>query len=81
MDPALAITGQVSDIVIHDRSVSPHKIYLLELTCPWDSPASFLKAHDRKTDRYNRLTLDLEEAGLKDFNLEIYKPSKNVGLS
>ena len=71
VDPDLALTGQVPDIVIHDRSVSPHKIYLLELTCPLDSSASFPKAHDRKTDRYNRLALDLEEAGLKAFNMPL----------
>ena len=71
VDPDLVLTGQVPDIVIHDRSASPHKIYLLELTCPWDSPASFLKAHDRKTDRYDRQTLDLEEAGLKAFNMPL----------
>ena len=71
MDPDLALTGQVPDIVIHDTSASPHKIYLLELTCPWDSSASFLKAHDRKTDRYDRLTLDLEGAGLKAYNMPL----------
>ena len=36
-----------NDIVIQDKPASPHKILLLELTCPWDS--SFLKALDRKT--------------------------------
>jgi hypothetical protein len=71
VDPDLALTGQVPDIVIHDTSASPHKIYLLELTCPWDSSASFLRAHDRKTDRYDRLTLDLEGAGLKAYNMPL----------
>ena len=50
---------------------SPHNIILLELTCPWDSSASFKKAEDRKTDRYDRLTLDLEEAGLKAHNMPL----------
>ena len=71
MDPDLALTGQVPDIVIHDTSASPHKIFLLELTCPWDSSASFLKAHDQKTDRYDRLNLDLEGAGLKAYNMPL----------
>ena len=51
-----------------DKSVNPHKIILLELTCPWDSSASFRKAELRKTDRYDRLTLDLEAAGLQALN-------------
>ena len=54
--------------MIHDKSSSPHKIILLELTCPWDSAASFRKAESRKTDRYDRLCLDLEEAGLEVSN-------------
>ena len=68
VSPDLALTGQVPDIVIHDKSVTPHKIVLLELTCPWDSSAAFRKAELRKTDRYDRLTLDLEAAGLQAFN-------------
>ena len=68
VSPDLALTGQVPDIVILDKSTTPNKIVLLELTCPWDSSASFRKAELRKTDRYNRLTLDLEAAGLQAFN-------------
>ena len=64
----LALTGQVPDIVIHDKSSSPQKIILLELTCPWDSSASFRKSEDRKTDRYDRLCLDLEGAGFQVSN-------------
>ena len=68
VSPDLALTAQVPDIVILDKSTSPHKIVLLELTCPWDSAASFRKAESRKTDKYDRLTLDLEGAGLQAFN-------------
>ena len=68
VSPDLVLTGQVPDIVILDKSTTPHKIVLLELTCPWDSSASFQKALLRKTDRYDRLTLDLEAAGLQAFN-------------
>ena len=71
VSPDLALTGQVPDIVIHDKSSTPHKIILLELTCPWDSAASFRKAESRKTDRYDRLCLDLEAAGLQAINMPL----------
>ena len=71
VSPDLALTGQVPDIVILDKTATPHKIVLLELTCPWDSSASFRKAELRKTDRYDRLTLDLEAAGLQAFNMPL----------
>ena len=51
--PDLALTGQVPDIVIHDKTSSPHKIVLLELTCPWDTASK--QAESRKTLRYERL--------------------------
>ena len=70
VSPDLAPTGQVPDIAIVDKSTTPHKIVLLELTCPWDSSASFRKAEPRKTDRYNRLTLDLQTAGFRAFPVE-----------
>ena len=71
VSPDLALTGQVPDIVILDKTATPHKIVLLELTCPWDSSASFRKAQLRKTDRYDRLTLDLEAGGLQAFNMPL----------
>ena len=56
--PDLAATGHVPDIVLVDRTNK--SIILLELTCPFDSSAkSFKNAEDRKTDRYERLTLPL----------------------
>ena len=69
--PDLALTGQLPDIVIHDKASKPQKIILLELTCSWDSAASFNKAEARKTDRYDRLCLDLEEAGLQAINMPL----------
>ena len=67
--PDLVMTGQVPDIVIHDKTSSPHKIILLELTCPWDTAAK--NAESRKTLRYERLALDLEEAGLEVLNMPL----------
>ena len=67
--PDLAMTGQVPDIVIHDKSSKPEKIILLELTCPWDTLAD--KAEVRKTLRYERLALDLQEKGLNVLNMPL----------
>ena len=69
MHPDLALTGQIPDIVIHDKTSTPHKIILLELTCPWDMAAK--NAEVRKTQRYERLALDLEEAGMEVLNMPL----------
>ena len=64
----LAVTGQMPDIVIVDKSVSPRKVVLLELTSPFDSAHGFEEARKRKVDRYERLALDIEEKGLSVWN-------------
>ena len=65
--PDLVATGQVPDIVFVDRTNK--SIMLLELTCPFDSSArSFKNVEIRKTDRYERLTLDLQELGYSALN-------------
>ena len=64
--------------MIHDKSSTPQKIILLELTCPWDSAASFHKAESRKTDRYDRLCLDLEEKGLQAINMPLEVGARGV---
>ena len=35
--PELTLTNQIPDLVIIDRSVTPAKVVLLELTVPWDA--------------------------------------------
>ena len=73
----LVATGQVPDIVLLDRKQK--KIVLLELTCPFDSSASIFKAaFDRKTDRYERLALDLEELGFTALNMPLEIGSRGV---
>ena len=69
--PDLALTEQIPDLVIIDRSMSPAKVVLLELTVPWDSANSFKSALDRKTARYERLALDLEERGFAVSNMPL----------
>ena len=44
---------------------------LLELTVPWDSANAFKAALDRKTERYERLALDLEERGFIVSNMPL----------
>ena len=39
------------------------------MTCPWDTSTD--KAQQRKSLRYERLALDLEEKGLKVFNMPL----------
>ena len=48
---------------------SPHKIILLELTCPWNTAAK--NAEVWKTQSYKRLALDLEEAGMEVLNMPL----------
>ena len=63
----LVATGQKPDIVLLDRVQKT--IVLLELTCPFDSSTrSFKAALDRKTERYNRLTLDCKSLGYTAYN-------------
>ena len=69
--PDMALTGQVPDLVLVDKSVTPTRVVLLELTVPWDSANSFKAALDRKTDRYERLTEDLKLAGYNTLNLPL----------
>ena len=75
--PDLVATGQRPDIVLLDRQKKT--IVLLELTCPFDSSAtSFKSALDRKTDRYDRLTLDCEGLGYTAYNTPLEIGARGV---
>ena len=76
--PDLALTEQVPDLVILDRSVTPGRIILLELTVPWDSSHSFKAAMERKTERYERLAEDLTRKGWKTINLPFEVGARGV---
>ena len=65
----MVLTEQIPDLVIIDKSVTPTKVVLLELTVPWDSSNSFKAALDRKTARYERLCEDLRDKGYYTMNL------------
>ena len=69
--PDMALTEQKPDLVVIDKSQSPAKVILVELTVPWDSANNFKAALDRKTARYERLTEDLIGAGFDARNLPI----------
>ena len=65
------------DIVLLDRSQK--KIVLLELTCPFDSSTrSFKAALERKTERYNRLTLDCKSLGYTAYNTPLEIGARGV---
>ena len=51
MPPDLVLTEQIPDLVIIDRSDTPAKVVLIELTVPWDSANNFKAAEERKTAR------------------------------
>ena len=67
----LVLTEQIPDLVIIDRSATPTKVVLLELTVPWDSSNSFQAALERKTARYERLAGDLRDKGYTTLNLPL----------
>ena len=71
MPPDLALTGQVPDLVLINRSVIPTRVVLLELTVPWDSTSSFKAAFDRKYERYELLTEDLKSSGFNTLNMPL----------
>ena len=66
--PDLCQTSQKPDLLVLDKRYQPAKIYIIELTCPWDSKQAFQAAVDRKLSRYERLALDLEEKGYTVFS-------------
>ena len=65
------MTEQIPDLVIIDRSRTPTKVVLLELTVPWDSSNSFQAALERKTARYERLAGDLRDKGYTTLNIPL----------
>ena len=67
----LVMTEQIPDLVVIDRSETPNKVILLELTVPWDSSNSFQAALERKTARYERLAGDLRDLGYNTLNLPL----------
>ena len=69
--PELVLTDQVPDLVILDRSSTPNKVYLVELTCCWDSEAMVSKANNRKKICYTYLASDIEDKGYECMNLPL----------
>ena len=67
----LVLADQIPDLVVVDRSATPGRVILLELTVPWDSSTCFQAALDRKAARYERLAGDIEEQGLTVMNLPL----------
>ena len=75
--PDLVATGQMPDIVLIDKEKK--MIVVLELTVPFDSSMeSFNAALLRKTDRYDRLTLDLKALGYTAHNMPLEIGSRGV---
>ena len=64
--PDIILTSSKPDLVIVDRSVTPPRLDLIELTVPWDSGAD--EARIRKQRRYASLVDDCKEAGFNCTN-------------
>ena len=54
--------------MIVDKSSTPNKVVLLELTVPFDSAHLFEAARDRKVQWYERLALEIKEKGCTVLN-------------
>ena len=76
--PELALTSQVPDLVLVDKSKTPSQVVLLELTCPFDTATLIKAALDRKELRYRRLTAELRDAGYNAINLPLEIGSRGV---
>ena len=61
--PNILITASKPDLVLVDRSATPTRVDLVELTVPWDSGAD--GARMRKELRYATLVEDIREKGLQ----------------
>ena len=64
--PDIVLTTSKPDLVIVDRSATPPRLDLIELTIPWDSGTE--DARIRKQARYARLVDDCNEAGYNCIN-------------
>ena len=61
--PDILVTASKPDLVLVDRSATPTRVDLVELTVPWDSGAE--GARVRKELRYATLVEDIREQGLQ----------------
>ena len=64
---SVIVTQQRPDLVIIDRSTTPHTVWLLELTISFER--NIEQAHTRKRNRYAFLEEDIKESGYKCNNV------------
>ena len=65
----ISVSGYIIDLVVINRSCSPQQVTLAELTMTWDTTANMNNAKSRKEARYEFLTEDIQQKGLKCNNL------------
>ena len=61
--PDVAMTAQKPDLVIINRKTK--EVKLVELTVPWDTSTNMAAALQRKTERYQDLTTEIQGNGFK----------------
>ena len=64
--PNILLNSSKPDLVLVDRSTTPVRVDLVELTVPWDSGAEGAKL--RKEVRYASLVQDIKEGGFQCFH-------------
>ena len=69
LPPDVALTTSRPDLDVINRSCSPQQVTLAELTMTWDTTANMNNAKSRKEARYEFLTEDIQQKGLKCNNL------------
>ena len=76
--PSQVLTGQVTDLVMVERSSNPVKVALLELTVTFDNRKNLKEATERKEEQYRRLTAELKDARYAAMNIPLETGSQGV---
>ena len=74
--PDVATTAQKPDLVIINRKTK--EVKLVELTVPWDTSTNMAAALQRKTERYQDLTTEIQGNGFKCFNIPLEIGTRGV---
>ena len=68
LPPEVILTTSRPDLVLIDKSCSPHQVIMIELTMTYDRATNIEAARNRKKARYEYLASDIESKGLNCSN-------------
>ena len=63
LPPEVILTTSRPDLVLIDKSCSPHQVIMIELTMTYDRATNIEAARNRKKARYEYLASDIESKG------------------